>query len=192
MKIGNIQVSRKSLPLIVAEMSGNHNQSLDRALQIVEAAAMAGAHAIKLQTYTADTMTLPGVFTIDDKNSLWQGKELYDLYKEAYTPWEWHKPIFERAKKLGMMAFSSPFDKSAVDFLEELDAPCYKIASFENTDWQLLRKVAATGKPVIMSTGVSNLSDIDESVRVLKKMAAKILYYLNVQALIPLLRKTLI
>lgn len=169
MKIGNIGVGEQFSPFIVAEMSGNHNQSLDRALQIVEAAALAGAHAIKLQTYTADTMTLEGAYTIEDKNSLWQGKELYELYKEAYTPWEWHKPIFDKAKESGIMAFSSPFDESAVDFLEGLDVPCYKIASFENTDWPLLRKVAATGKPVIMSTGVSDLSDIDESVRVLRK-----------------------
>lgn len=155
-------------PFIIAEMSGNHNQSLERALAIVDAAADAGAHAIKLQTYTADTMTMRGAFTITDQNSLWNGRELYDLYKEAYTPWEWHKPIFDRAKERGIIAFSSPFDETAVDFLEELDVPLYKIASFENTDWPLLKKIAATGKPIIMSTGVSNLSDIDESVRLLR------------------------
>ena len=142
-------------PFIIAEMSGNHNQSLERALSIVEAAAKAGAHAIKLQTYTAETMTLKGVVTIEDKNSLWHGEELFDLYKKAYTPWEWHKPIFEKAKDLGILAFSSPFDATAVDFLEDLNAPIYKIASFENTDHPLLKKVAQTGKPVIMSTGVS-------------------------------------
>jgi pseudaminic acid synthase len=168
MKIGNIEIGDDHPPFIIAEMSGNHNQSLDRALAIVAAAAKAGAHAIKLQTYTADTMTVPGAYTIEDSNSLWNGRELHDLYKEAYTPWEWHKPIFDRAKELGILAFSSPFDESAVDFLESLNVPCYKIASFENTDWPLLRKVAATGKPVIMSSGVSQLSDLDESVRLLR------------------------
>ncbi|GAB3197249.1 pseudaminic acid synthase [Pontibacter aydingkolensis] len=156
-------------PFIIAEMSGNHNHSLERALAIVDAAADAGADAIKLQTYTADTMTLPGAFTIEDENSLWKGRELYDLYKEAYTPWEWHQPIFERAKEHGLIAFSSPFDESAVDFLEELGAPVYKIASFENTDHPLLRKVAATGKPVIMSTGAATLTELDEAVRVLRE-----------------------
>jgi pseudaminic acid synthase len=156
-------------PFVIAEMSGNHNQSLGRALAIVDAAADAGADAIKLQTYTADTMTLPGALTIEDENSLWKGRELYDLYEEAYTPWEWHKPIFERAKERGMIAFSSPFDESAVDFLEDLDAPVYKIASFENTDHPLLRKVAATGKPIIMSTGAATLTELDEAVNVLRE-----------------------
>lgn len=156
-------------PFIIAEMSGNHNQSLERAMSIVDAAAKAGADAIKLQTYTADTMTIKGTYTISDEKSLWNGKELYDLYLQAYTPWEWHKPIFDRARELGMLAFSSPFDESAVDFLESLNVPFYKIASFENTDWPLLRKIAATRKPVIMSTGVSQLSDIDESVRLLRE-----------------------
>lgn len=155
-------------PLIIAEMSGNHNQSIERALAIVDAAADAGAHAIKLQTYTADTMTIEGALTISDEGSLWKGRELYDLYKEAYTPWEWHKPIFDRAKEKGIMAFSSPFDETAVDFLETLNVPAYKVASFENTDWLLLKKVASTGKPVIMSTGVATLADIDEAVRILR------------------------
>lgn len=159
-------------PYIIAEMSGNHNQSLDRALEIVEAAAQSGAHALKLQTYTADTITMRGAYTIDDKNSLWAGSELYDLYQQAYTPWEWHKPIFDRARALGMDAFSSPFDESAVDFLETLNVPLYKIASFENTHHPLLRKVAATGKPVIMSTGVASFDDIAESVEVLKTAGA--------------------
>lgn len=148
-------------------MSGNHNQSLDRALAIVDAAAAAGAHAIKLQTYTADTMTLKGVHTIEDQKSLWYKYELYDLYKQAYTPWEWHQPIFERAKTHGLIAFSSPFDESAVDFLETLNVPLYKVASFENTDHPLLKKIAQTGKPVIMSTGVASVADIAQAVEVL-------------------------
>lgn len=155
-------------PFIIAEMSGNHNQSLERAMAIVEAAAKAGAHAIKLQTYTADTMTMRGVHIIKDENSLWYGRELHELYQEAFTPWEWHKPIFEKAKSLGLMAFSTPFDESAVDFLETLKVPAYKIASFENTDWPLLKKVAKTGKPVIMSMGASTLSEIDEAVTILR------------------------
>jgi pseudaminic acid synthase len=166
--IGGREISQGHKPFIIAEMSGNHNQSLERALAIVDAAADAGADAIKLQTYTADTMTIPGAFTIEDQNSLWKGRELYDLYKEAYTPWEWHRPIFERAKERGMVAFSSPFDETAVSFLEELGAPAYKIASFENTDLPLIRRVAATGKPVIISTGAATVSELDEAVRVLR------------------------
>jgi pseudaminic acid synthase len=172
-KIGNYTIGENQKPFIIAEMSGNHNHSLDRALALVDAAAEAGAHALKLQTYTADTITMKGVHTIDDKNSLWNGQELHDLYKMAYTPWEWHKQIFDRAKEKGMEAFSSPFDESAVDFLETLNVPAYKIASFENTHHPLLRKVAATGKPVIVSTGVSTLEDIMESVEVLKKAGCK-------------------
>ncbi len=167
-KIGNYSVGEKNAPFIIAEMSGNHNQSLERAFQIVGAAAKAGAHAIKLQTYTADTITIKGALQIQDEGSLWKGRELYDLYSEAYTPWEWHKPIFDYAKSLGLIAFSSPFDITAVDFLESLDVPAYKIASFENTDHILLKKVAQTGKPIIMSTGVSTISDIEESVQVLR------------------------
>jgi pseudaminic acid synthase len=155
-------------PFLIAEMSGNHNQSLERAIAIVEAAAKAGAHAIKLQTYTPDTMTIKGALVINDANSLWNGKELYDLYKEAYTPWDWHQPIFKRASELGLFAFSTPFDETAVDFLESLGVAAFKIASFENTDWSLLKKVASTKKPVIMSTGAASVSDIDEAVRVLR------------------------
>jgi pseudaminic acid synthase len=166
--INEIKIGVGHKPFIIAEMSGNHNQSLDRAFQIVEAAAKAGAHAIKLQTYTPDTMTIPGALVINDQGSLWDGRELYDLYKEAFTPWEWHKPIFDKAKQLGLEAFSTPFDETAVDFLEELGVAAYKIASFENTDWPLLKRVAATGKPVIMSTGAAQISDIDEGVRVLR------------------------
>lgn len=183
--IGKHPIGLQHKPFIIAEMSGNHNQSLERALAIVDAAADTGADAIKLQTYTADTMTIKGAYQINDETSLWKGRELYDLYKEAYTPWEWHKPIFDRAKERGMLAFSSPFDETAVDFLEELDVPCYKIASFENTDWPLLRKVAATGKPVIMSTGVSNLSDIDESVRLLRKEGVENLVLLKCTSTYP-------
>lgn len=167
-KILDTIIGKDHKPFIIAEMSGNHNQSLERALKIVEEAAKAGAHAIKLQTYTADTMTVKGAYKITDEDSLWKGRELYDLYAEAYTPWEWHAPIFDRAKELGLIGFSSPFDETAVDFLESLNVPCYKIASFENTDWPLLKKVASTGKPVIMSTGASSISDVADAVQVLR------------------------
>lgn len=172
-------------PFLIAEMSGNHNQSLERALAIVDAAADAGAHAIKLQTYTADTMTIKGAYTIKDENSLWNNQELYDLYKMAYTPWEWHQAIFDHAKKRGILAFSSPFDETAVDFLESLNVPCYKIASFENTFWPLLKKVAATGKPVIMSTGVSSLADISESVNILRDNGCRELVLLKCTSTYP-------
>ena len=176
MKIADRPVGGGAAPLVIAEMSGNHNQSLERALEIVDAAAAAGAHALKIQTYTADTMTLDvseGEFSIRDKNSLWNGKTLYQLYQEAQTPWEWHAPIFERARRHGMIGFSSPFDESAVDFLENLAVPCYKIASFENTDIPLIRKVAATGKPMIISTGMATTDELDESVRAARKAGAR-------------------
>lgn len=184
-KIGDYIVGSGQLPFIIAEMSGNHNQSIDRALAIVDAAADAGAHAIKLQTYTADTITVQGAFRIEDENSLWKGRELYDLYKEAYTPWDWHARIFDHAKTRGLVAFSSPFDETAVDFLEDLGVPAYKIASFENTDWTLLKKVASTGKPVIVSTGASNLSDIDESVRLLRSYGCEQLILLKCTSTYP-------
>ncbi|HEY5548663.1 MAG TPA: pseudaminic acid synthase [Coriobacteriia bacterium] len=155
-------------PFVIAEMSGNHNQSLDRALAIVDAAADSGAHALKIQTYTADTITLDvsrGEFLIDDPSSLWAGETLHSLYAKAFTPWEWHEAIFTRAKERGLVAFSTPFDESAVEFLEELDVPCYKIASFENVHLPLIRKVAATGKPIIMSTGMATAAELDEAVR---------------------------
>lgn len=180
--IANRKIGKNHQPFIIAEMSGNHNQSLERALSIVEEAAKSGADAIKLQTYTADTMTINathGEFFISDEKSLWKGKSLYDLYKEAYTPWEWHKEIFAFAKKLGIIAFSTPFDASAVDFLEELDAPCYKIASFENTDIPLIRKVAKTGKPMIISTGMASLEEIEESVKAAKDSGCKDLILLK-------------
>lgn len=168
MQIAHRRIGPDAPPFVIAEMSGNHNQSLERALAIVEAAAQAGAHALKIQTYTADTMTLDladGDFVIADPASLWAGKTLHKLYDEAHTPWEWHAPIFARARELGLIAFSTPFDETAVDFLETLDVPCYKIASFEMTDLPLIRKVAATGKPMIISTGMSNTAEIDETVR---------------------------
>lgn len=183
--LNKVKIGFSHKPFIIAEMSGNHNQSLERALKIVEAAADSGAHAIKLQTYTPDTMTVKGALTIRDDNSLWKGRELYDLYKEAYIPWEWHKPIFDKAKELGLFAFSTPFDETAVDFLEGLSVEAYKIASFENTDWPLLRSVARTGKPVIMSTGVSTLADIDEAVRVLRENGCKDLILLKCTSTYP-------
>ncbi|CAD5937871.1 Pseudaminic acid synthase [Planktothrix agardhii] len=166
--IADKRVGNTFPPFIIAEMSGNHNQSLERALEIVEAAAKTGAHALKLQTYTADTMTLDikeGEFFIDDPNSLWYGYSLHELYQQAHTPWEWHEPIFKRCKELGIIGFSTPFDNTAVDFLESLDVPCYKIASFENTDLPLIRKVASTGKPMIISTGMATVAELDEMVR---------------------------
>jgi N-acetylneuraminate synthase len=186
--IAGRSIGRSHKPFIIAEMSGNHNQSLDRALAIVEAAAKAGAHALKLQTYTADTMTLDlddGEFFIDDPNSLWKGHSLHKLYQQAYTPWEWHQPIFERARALGMIPFSTPFDATAVDFLEGLDVPCYKIASFENTDLPLIRKVASTGKPVIVSTGMATVADIDEAVRAVREAGCKDLVLLKCTSTYP-------
>lgn len=161
----------EKIPFIIAEMSGNHNQSLERALTIVDAAADAGVDAVKIQTYTADTMTIDidrGEFSISDKDSLWKGETLYHLYEKAHTPWEWHTAIFERCKERGIMGFSTPFDDTSVDFLEDLGVPCYKIASFENVDLPLIRKVARTGKPIIASTGmtsVAELSDLVQTVR---------------------------
>jgi len=155
-------------PYIVAEMSGNHNQSLEKALEIIDAAANAGVDAIKLQTYTADTITLPNVYTIHDKNSLWDGRDLYDLYQEAHTPWEWHKALFDRAQERGIICFSTPFDETAVDFLEQLGNPIYKIASFEVNHIPLLKYIAQTGKPVMMSIGASTLAEIEEAVNTLQ------------------------
>ena len=167
MQIGGRGVGAGSAPLVIAEMSGNHNQSLDRALEIVDAAAQSGAHALKIQTYTAETMTIDvreREFFISDEKSLWKGESLFDLYSKAYTPWEWHEAIFDRANKHKMLAFSTPFDRTAVDFLENLNVPCYKIASFENTDLPLIKYVAATGKPMIISTGMATFAELDETV----------------------------
>jgi len=171
MKIGNKNIGLGYKPFIIAEMSGNHNQSLERALEIVEAAAETGVHALKLQTYTADTITLDAdqdEFFINDKNSLWNGKSLYELYQEAHTPWEWHKPIIQRANELGMLCFSTPFDDTAVDYLENLNVPAYKIASFENIHLPLIKKVASTGKPMIISTGMASIAEMDEMVQTIR------------------------
>lgn len=182
------QIGLGHRPFIIAEMSGNHNQSLERALEIVSAAAKSGVHALKIQTYTPDTMTLDldeREFHISDPNSLWAGTSLYKLYGEAYTPWEWHKPIFDHARKLGIIPFSTPFDNTSVDFLESLDVPCYKIASFENTDLPLIRKVAATGKPLIVSTGMATVAELDETVRVARQAGCQDLILLKCTSTYP-------
>ncbi len=181
-------------PFIIAEMSGNHNQSLDRAFMLVEAAAKAGANSIKLQTYTADTMTLDiesDEFLIDNPDSLWKGNSLYALYEKAHTPWEWHEPIFNRARELGLIAFSSPFDRTSVDFLESLDVPCYKIASFENTDIPLIKKVASTGKPMFMSTGMATYSELEESVQAARDSGCKELMLLKCTSEYPALTENM-
>lgn len=182
MKIGNYQIGQQHKPFIIAEMSGNHNQSLERALKIIEVAAKCGADAIKLQTYTADTMTINesgGLFDIKDPTSLWTNRNLYELYHEAYTPWEWHEAMFQCAADNGMLCFSTPFDATSVDFLENLNTPIHKIASFENIDHPLLKKVAKTGKPVIMSTGAIDLANLAESVEVLRANGCKDLVLLK-------------
>ncbi|GAB3657397.1 pseudaminic acid synthase [Hymenobacter agri] len=184
--IGGRRVGPAHKPFIIAEMSGNHNQSLERGLALVDAAAAAGVDALKLQTYTADTITMDTGFAIDEEGrSLWEGKNLYQLYQEAHTPWEWHAELFARARQHGMLAFSTPFDETAVDFLESLNVPAYKIASFENAHWPLLRKVAATGKPVIISTGAATLAEIDEAVRVLRGAGCRELVLLKCTSTYP-------
>jgi pseudaminic acid synthase len=188
LKIAGRSIGRGSSPFIIAEMSGNHNQSLERALEIVEAAAKTGAHALKIQTYTPDTMTLDldeREFHISDAKSLWAGTSLYKLYGQAYTPWEWHDAIFKRAKELGIIAFSTPFDDTAVDLLESLDVPCYKIASFENTDLPLIRRVAATGKPMIISTGMASIAELDDTVRAARQAGCKDLILLKCTSTYP-------
>lgn len=169
--IGDREVGAEYPPFIIAELSGNHSQKLDLALAMVDAAAEAGAHAIKLQTYTADSMTLDhdsDDFVIQETDSLWHGRSLHGLYQQASTPYEWHSILFERAQQHGMLAFSSPFDEAAVDFLNQLEVPCFKIASFELTDLPLIKKAAATGKPLIMSTGMASLSEIEDAVATAK------------------------
>ncbi len=180
--LGARTVGEGQPPLIVAEMSGNHNQSLDRALELVDAAADCGADAVKLQTYTADTMTLDidqDDFYIDDPGSLWKGKTLYQLYEEAHTPWDWHEPIIERCRKRDIEWFSTPFDDTAVEFLEQFNPPAYKIASFENIDLPLIRKVASTGKPVIISTGMASLEEIEEAVKTARESGCQDLVLLH-------------
>jgi len=166
-KIGQFEIGHYHDPFIIAEMSGNHNGSLDRALQIIDMVAYSGAHAIKLQTYKPETMTLDiaeGEFFIRDISSPWGGRSLFELYQEAQTPWNWHKPIFDYAHKLGLVAFSSPFDLTSVDFLESLNVPVYKIASAELIDLNLIRRVAQTKKPIILSTGMASIAEIHEAV----------------------------
>ncbi len=187
-KIADKTIGKGYPPFIIAEMSGNHNQSLERALKIVEAVAKAGAHALKIQTYTPDTMTIDLnelEFRIDDPKSLWAGRSLYELYGEAYTPWEWHQAIFDRARELGIIAFSTPFDDTAVEFLESLDVPCYKIASFENTDLPLIRRVAATAKPLIISTGMASIAELDDTVRAARGAGCKDLILLKCTSTYP-------
>jgi pseudaminic acid synthase len=176
MQIGSREIGQGNAPFVIAEMSGNHNQSLERALEIVEAAAGAGAHALKLQTYTADTMTLDleeSAFRVEAADSPWAGSSLYQLYQRAFTPWEWHERILARATELGMVAFSTPFDASAVDFLEQLGVVAYKIASFENTDLPLIRMVASTGKPLLLSTGMASMTELEEAVQTARAAGCK-------------------
>lgn len=167
-QIGGRTVGAGHDPLVIAELSGNHNQSLERALALIDAAADSGADAVKFQTYLPETMTLDlqtEDFVIAETDSLWHGRSLFDLYREAHTPWEWHAPMFERARQRGLVAFSSAFDHTAVDFLEALDVPCFKVASFEATDLPLVRYIASKGRPMIISTGMCSVAEIDETVR---------------------------
>ncbi|MDR0674500.1 MAG: pseudaminic acid synthase [Zoogloeaceae bacterium] len=172
MKIHNAEIGLAHAPFVIAEMSGNHNQSLERAFRIIDAAVAAGAHAIKLQTGSQDGMTLnvdhPD-FVIQDKNSLWHGRHLYELYGASFMPWEWHRPIFDYCREKGIIVFSSPFELKAVDFLNTLGVPCYKIASFELVDLQLVRHVAMTAKPVIISTGMATLSEIEAAIAAIRE-----------------------
>ena len=187
-RIGERAIGPDQPPLVIAEMSGNHNQSLERAFELVDAAAAAGAHALKLQTYTADTITLNvrgGDFEIRNQGSLWAGQNLHDLYAMAYTPWNWHGPIMERARQHGLLCFSSPFDESAVEFLEDLDVPAYKIASFENNHLPLIRRAAATGKPLIISTGMASLADLDQAVTTAREAGCRDLVLLKCTSTYP-------
>ena len=187
-KIKTKKISKKNKPFIIAEMSGNHNGLLSNALKLVDLAAKCGADAIKLQTFTPNTITMKSKrkeFYIKDKKNLWKNNSLFQLYKKAHTPWEWHHQIFQRAKKRKIICFSSPFDETAVDFLEKLNAPLYKIASFENTHFPLLKKVAKTGKPIIMSTGLASMKEISESVKFLRKNGCKSLALLKCTSAYP-------
>lgn len=187
-KIGGRLVGPGHKPFVIAEMSGNHNQSLERALAIVDAAAASGADAVKLQTYTADTMTLKlksEDFVVSDQESLWKNRSLHDLYKEAHTPWEWHKPIMQRCQHHGILCFSTPFDDTAVDFLESLAVPCFKIASFENTCIPLLKRVARAKKPMIVSTGMATVGELDETVKTIRAMGCDDLILLKCTSTYP-------
>ena len=171
-RIGNHIISENSKPLFIAEMSGNHNQSLIRALSIVDKAAQVGANIIKLQTYTPDTMTLDlknNDFKIRDKKSLWYNRTLFELYTRGHTPWKWHEKIIKKAKRKKIQCISTPFDESSVDFLEKLKVPAYKIASFENINIPLITKVAKTKKPIIISTGMATISELHESINLIRK-----------------------
>ena len=169
-------------PFIVAEISANHIGSLEKMLELIDVAKYAGVNAVKLQTYTPETITLDvndENFIIRDPNLIWTGRTLFDLYQEAHTPWSWHVPVFQRCRELGLIVFSTPFDETAVDFLESLNVPCYKIASLEIVDLPLIRKVAATGKPLIMSTGGATLSEIGEAVDAARESGCKDLILLK-------------
>ncbi len=170
-RIGDRKIGEGEPVFIVAELSANHLQNLDLALKTIEAIKESGADAVKLQTYTPDTITLNvrNEYFMIKEGTLWDGQYLYDLYKKAYTPWEWHEKLFSFARDLGLLCFSSPFDKSAVDFLEELGTPAYKVASFEITDIPLIEYIASKGKPVIISTGIATLSDIEEAINACKR-----------------------
>lgn len=178
--IAGREISRNQPPYIIAELSANHNGKLETALQIIEEAEKAGADAVKLQTYHPDTITLNSdAEDFKIKGGLWDGRTLYELYEEAHMPWEWHKPLFEYAKKLGITIFSSPFDTTAVDMLEDLNAPAYKIASFEAVDLPLIRYVAATGKPMIISTGMADAEEIEEAITAAREGGCKELAILH-------------
>jgi pseudaminic acid synthase len=175
MKVGQIKIDSSNEPVIVAEMSGNHNRSLERAIQLVDSVSKTGAQILKLQTYTADTITLDiddDGFVISEKDSPWKGRSFHSLYQEAHTPWEWQKEIIERANNLGLLCFSSVFDESSVDFLESLNIPAYKIASQECIHLPLIEKVASTNKPIVMSTGMASLAEIDEAVNLIRKTSS--------------------
>lgn len=192
MKIGNVNIGKDEKPFIIAELSGNHNQSIDKALKLIELAKKSGADAIKIQTYTADTLTIDcdkDDFQLNNPKSLWHGMSMYELYEIAHTPWEWHKAIFEKCKELDIICFSSPFDPSAVEFLESLDCPCYKIGSTESTEPMLLKSVARTGKPVIVSTGMATIQEIGEIVSLLEDNGCKEYALLKCTAAYPALPK---
>ena len=187
-KIGDYIIGERHSPFIIAEMSGNHNGSIENAYKLIDAAFDSGANAVKLQTYTAEQLTIDakgGLFDINDNKSLWNGENLFKLYKKAYTPLEWHEKLFKYAENKGIIIFSSVFDESGVDFLEKLNVKAYKIASFENNHYPLLKKVAKTGKPVIMSTGLSTISQLEKSIKILKDNGCKNLILLKCTSTYP-------